>query len=125
MQYIARLVVIFPEGSTDRNVFDAWNAIVMLEAADTRTPLRSVAAKARSVFDDPGKRKVLGYSTKPMLYVVSSLSRRHDLRSQKISNCEGGILITDMMSLTDQNVQKLRAKHDISAPLRALYVVEP
>lgn len=125
MQYIARLVVVFPEGSAYRNVFDAWNAIVMLEAADTRTALRSVTAKAQSVFEDPGNRKVLGYSTRPMLYVVSSLSRRHDLRSHKISDCESGIIITDMMSLSEQDVQRLRAKHDISAPLRALYVVEP
>jgi hypothetical protein len=125
MRYVARVIVVFPEGTSYPNTLDAWDTTAVLEAIGARNAVQRATSMSRSVFEDPGNLKILGYSTKPILYVVSSISTAHHLRGTMKSDRGSGIVITDMMSLTKRDVQMLRTRHQVSVPLHALYVVEP
>jgi hypothetical protein len=124
MRYVTRVIVVFGEGTAYPNTFDAWDTIILLDADRTRSALQSAVSIARSIFENPANQKVLGYSTKPTLYSVASVSRHHDLKCGKLGEGSCRLLVTDMMSLTEADVQKMRAKHDISVSLRTLYVAQ-
>jgi len=125
MRYVTRVIVVFGEGTAYPNTFDAWDTVVLLDADRTRSALRSAVSIARSIFENPANQKMLGYSTKPTLYSVASVSRHHDdLECGKLGEASCRALVTDMMSLTEADVQKMRAKHDISVSLRTLHVVQ-
>lgn len=124
MRYVTRVIVVFGEGTAFLNTFDAWDTIILLEADRTRSALRSAVSIARSIFENSANQKALGYSTRPIMYSVASVSRCHDLKSGRLEEARCCVLVTDMMSLTEADVQKIRAKHDISVPLRTLYVAQ-
>ena len=124
MRYVTRVIVVFGEGTVYRSKFDAWDTIVLVDIDEKRNALRSAVSIARSIFENPANRKVLGYSTSPIMYSVASVSRQHVLKCGKLGEGNCRVIITDMMSLTAEDVQKMRAKHDVSVALRTLYVAQ-
>lgn len=125
MRYVARVVTVFPEGALRPHTLDAWEATVVLEAVGARKALDRAISMSRSVFEDPGNLKMLGYSSKPVLYVVASISTIHRLRGTKTNDRDSGIVITDMLSLTKRDVETLKARHEVSVPLHPIHIVQP
>ena len=124
MRYVIRVIAVFGEGTTYPNTFDAWDTIILLDADGTQSAIQSAIPAARSIFEHPVNQKALGYSTRPIMYSVASVSRYHDLKCGKLEDGNLRLLVTDMMSLTETDVQKIRSKQDISVPLRTLYVAQ-
>src|SRR6516225_1892019 len=123
MHYVARVIAIFPEGTSHKHRLDAWEAIATLQAAGARKALNRVTSMARSVFENPRNIKMLGYSTKPILYVVVSISSIYPLQGTKNIDQDGGMVITDMMSLRPQDVEMLKARQHVSIPLHVVHIV--
>ncbi len=124
MHYVARVIAVFPEG-TSRGKLDAWEATVTLQAAGARKALDRAIFMSRSVFEAPGNIKMLGYSAKPIAYLVASISTVHPLRGTKNIDQDGGLVITDMMSLRPQDIETLKARKHISIPLHPVHIVLP
>ncbi len=124
MHYVARVIAVFPEGTSHKNRLDAWEATVTLQAAGARKALGQVIAMSRSVFESPGNIRTLGYSTKPILYAVISISTSHPLQGTKNIGRDGGIVITDMISLRPQDVEMLKDRQRVSAPLHAVHIFD-
>ncbi len=125
MHYVARVIAVFPERTTHRNRLDAWEAIATLQATGVRQAVDRVGLMSRSVFENPGNIKLLGYSTRPILYVVASISTVHHLRGTKSIDRDGGMVITDMISLRPQDVEMLKARQHVSVSLHAVHVIHP
>src|SRR3984957_4156193 len=107
MRYVTRVIVVFGEGTAYPNTFDAWDTIILLDADGTRNALQSAVSIARSIFENAANQKVLGYSTKPIMYSVASVSRHHDLECGELGEGSCRVLVTGMMSLTEADVQKI------------------
>jgi hypothetical protein len=125
MHYVARVIAVFPEGTSHKNRLDAWEAIVTLQAVGARKALDRVISMSRSVFENAGNIKILGYSVKPILYVVASISTMHHLQGTSNIDQDSGVVITDMMSLRPQDLEMLKARQQVSVPLHAVHVVQP
>ncbi len=125
MHYIARVIAVFPERTSHRNRLDAWEASVTLQAPGARKALDRVMSLSRAVFEAPGNLKMLGYSAKPILYVVASISTIHPLQGTRSNARDGGIVITDMISLTPKDIEMLKARQQIWIPLNAVHVEQP
>jgi hypothetical protein len=125
MHYVARVIAVFPEGTLHRNRFDAWEATVTLQAAGARKALDRVVSISRSVFETPVNLKMLGYSAKPLLYVVLSISTTHALQGTKNNDRDSGLVITDMLSLRPKEIEMLKARQQVSIPLRAEHIFNP
>jgi hypothetical protein len=125
MHYVARVMAVFPEGTSHTNRLDAWEAVLTLQADSARKALDRVTSVSRSVFENPGNLKKLGYSAKPVLYVVASISTMHPLQGIKTNAGDSGMVITDMISLTPQDVEMLKARQHVSVPLHAVHIVYP
>ena len=125
MHYVARVIAVFPEGTSHTNRLDAWEAIVTMQAPGARKALDQVISMSRSVFENPGNLRVLGYSAKPVLYVVLSISTMHPLQGTKTNDRDSGMVITDMISLTPQDVEMLKARQQVSVPLHAVHIAYP
>jgi hypothetical protein len=125
MQYVARVFAIFPEGTSHPNTLDAWDATITLRAVGARKALDRVISISRSVFEDPANVKMLGYSSKPVLYVVSSISTTHRLRGTRNSDRDTGIVVTDMFTLTKHDVEMLKTRHHVSVPLHVVHIAAP
>jgi hypothetical protein len=125
MHYVARVIAVFPEGTLHKSRLDSWEATVTLQAAGARQALGRVTSMSRSVFEDPRNIKMLGYSVKPILYVVLSISTIHPLRGTKNIDQDGAIVITDMISLRPQDVEMLQSRQHVSISLHAVHIVHP
>jgi hypothetical protein len=125
MHYVARVIAIFPEATSHKNRLDAWEAILTLRAAGARKALGRVISMSRSVFENPGNIKMLGYSVKPILYVVASISTIHPLQGTTNIGQEEGMVIVDMVSLQPQDVETLKARQHVSIPLHTVHIVSP
>ena len=125
MHYIARVIAVFPERTLHAKRLDAWEAIATVQASGARRALDRVVSMSRSVFETSGNLKRLGYSAKPILYVVASISTSHPLQGARTNNRDHGLVVTDMMSLTPRDVEMLKTRHQVSVPLHPVHVVHP
>jgi hypothetical protein len=124
MHYVARVIAVFPEATSHRSRLDAWEATVTLQAAGARKALDRVVSISRSVFENPTNIKMLGYSAKPILYAVPSITTMHRLQGTKNIAQDDAMVITDMISLRPQDVELLKVRQQVSMPLYAVHIVD-
>jgi hypothetical protein len=115
------LVVFSADRPTDK--FDVWEHAVVVQADSLREGLKGAVSMSRSVFDDPDYRKELGYSRKPVLYAVPSIYS-HDGPEIKTGSRESRPLVTNFSTLDGQQLERLKAFHDVLVPINVVYVEE-
>jgi hypothetical protein len=115
------MVVFSADRPTDK--FEVWEHVVVVQADSLREGLKGAVSMSRSVFDDPDYWKALGYLGKPVLYAVPSIYS-HDGPERKTSSGESRPLVTNFSTLDGQQLERLKAFHDVLVPVNVVYVEE-
>jgi hypothetical protein len=121
LRYVVQVAVVFSPDHDKLEEFDLWELTLAFEAIGSREAINKAVSISRDILDHRGNWLALGYTAKPILYAVRSITSDIDFLRQA-SDLETITVLTKVGSFTAAEIEKLRSFQDVTIAYRVMYV---